>query len=146
MKAQLSKLFSMVLALMVVVGVATAAPANGGEHKIVIQVSSGDEATQNLALNNVANLQTALGIDNVEIELVAYGPGLSILTKASAQSARVASLAQQNVVFSACANTMKGIEKKTGSKPQLTDGVQVVPGGVIRIMDLQEQGYSYLRP
>ena len=36
--------------------------------------------------------------------------------------------------------------KKTGKEPKLAEGVGVVPGGVIRIMELQEQGYSYIRP
>lgn len=120
----------------------------GPMHKVAIQVSSGDPLTQKIALNNAVNLQQALGMDNVEIEVVAYGPGLSILTAnpKNEQADRVKSLAQQNITFSACANTMKGIEKKTGKKPVLVEGVKVVPGGVVRLMELQEQGYSYIRP
>ncbi len=116
------------------------------KHKVVIQVSSNDPQTQTLALNNVVNLQKHYGIDNVTVELVAYGPGLSILTKKSKESARVASLAMQDIRFSACHNTMEAIKKKTGKMPVLTKGVQVVPGGVVRISELQEQGYSYIRP
>lgn len=116
------------------------------EHKVVIQISSGDEATQTLALNNAVNVQTAYGPENVEVEVVAYGPGLSVLTNNNAAATRVKSLAIQGITFSACANTMKAIEKKTGSKPELTEGVKVVPAGVGRIIELQEQGYSYVRP
>ena len=117
------------------------------ERKLVIQVSDGDVKTQTIALNNAVNVQKTLGPGNVKIEVVAYGPGLSIFTKNSKLSQRVASLAMNDeMVFSACGNTMKKIEKKTGKKPVLTDGVKVVPGGVIRIMELQEQGYSYIRP
>lgn len=123
-----------------------ASVSKDGKHQVVIQVSSGDEATQNLALNNVANLQEALGIDNVEIEVVAYGPGLSILTKANKEGQRVESLAVQGVTFSACGNTIKGVTKKTGKEPVLLKGVKVVPGGVVRLMELQEKGYSYVRP
>ena len=124
-----------------------AAPASDVKNKVVIQVSAGDEATQNLALNNVANLQQALGMDNVEIEVVAYGPGLSILTKANKEGGqRVESLAVQGVKFSACGNTIKAVTKKTGKEPVLLKGVGVVPGGVVRIMELQQQGYSYVRP
>ncbi len=124
-----------------------AAPASDVKNKVVIQVSSGDEATQSLALNNVANLQQALGMDNVEIEVVAYGPGLSILTKANKEEGqRVESLAVQGVKFSACGNTIKAVTKKTGKEPVLLKGVGVVPGGVVRIMELQQKGYSYVRP
>lgn len=85
-------------------------------------------------------------MDNVEIEIVAYGPGLGMLTRQNEQSGRVQSLAMQDITFSACNNTMKGIEKKTGKMPELTEGVKVVPAGVTRIMELQEQGYAYVRP
>ena len=126
--------------------VGTAVAAETATHKVVIQVSSSDPETQNLALNNVANVQQLYGMDNVTVELVAYGPGLSLLTKQNKQSKRVESLAMQNVTFSACGNTIKAITKKTGKKPVLTEGVRVVPGGVGRIIELQEQGYSYIRP
>ena len=116
------------------------------QHKLVIQVSSDDPTTQNIALNNAVNIQKLFGMDNIAIEIVAYGPGLSILTKKSPESPRVKSLAMQNITFSACGNTMAAIEKKTGKKPVLTEGVGVVPGGVARIMALQEEGYSYIRP
>ncbi len=114
--------------------------------KLVIQVSSNDAATQRLALNNAVNVQKSLGIDNVIVEIVAYGPGLSLLTNESTQASRVSSLAMQDITFSACANTMNAVEKKTGKKPQLINGVEVVPTGVLRIMELQQQGYSYIRP
>ena len=116
------------------------------EHKVVIQVSTADPVTQKIALNNAVNIQKLLGPDNVAIEVVAYGPGLSILTPKSPESHRVPDLALQNITFSACGNTMKKITSKTGSEPQLVDGVRVVPAGVIRIMELQQQGYAYIRP
>ncbi len=120
--------------------------ASAEAQKLVIQVSSNDAGTQRLALNNAVNVQKSLGMDNVIVEIVAYGPGLSLLTNESTQASRVSSLAMQDITFSACANTMKAVEKKTGKKPQLIDGVKVVPAGVLRIMELQQQGYAYIRP
>jgi len=116
------------------------------KHKVVIQVSSASKKTQTIAMNNAVNLQKALGMDNVKIEIVAYGPGLKMMTANSKDAKRVSSLVQQGIRFSACHNTMLKIEKKTGHLPKLANGVKVVPGGVIRIMELQEQGYSYIRP
>jgi intracellular sulfur oxidation DsrE/DsrF family protein len=114
-------------------------------HKVVIQVSDDNPRTQKIALNNAANVQKAYG-DKAQVEVVAYGPGLSILTMESDLTNRVASMAEGGVTFSACGNTMKKIEKKKGSAPTLTEGVKVVPAGVGRIMELQEAGYSYVRP
>ncbi|MDH5426280.1 MAG: DsrE family protein [Gammaproteobacteria bacterium] len=120
--------------------------ALAADHKVVIQVSSKDPQTQTIALNVASNVQKHYGMDNVTIEIVAFGPGLSILTRKSPQSKRVSSLSQSDIKFSACANTMAKIEKKTGNKPKLTEGVAIVPAGAVRLMELQEQGYSYLKP
>ena len=120
--------------------------AMAAQHNVVIQVSSADPQAMNIALNNAVNIQKALGMDNVDVEIVAYGPGLKMLTAKHKLNKRVASLAQQNVTFSACGNTMKKMAKKSGKMPKLSEGVNVVPGGVLRIMELQQQGYSYIRP
>ena len=122
-------------------------PQSDGVHRMVIQVSTDDPRTQTIALNNAINLQKELGPGNVHVEIVAYGPGLTLLTRQSRQARRVANMTMYDeFTFSACNNTMKKIQRRKGRMPKLIDGVKVVPAGVIRIMELQEQGYSYLRP
>jgi intracellular sulfur oxidation DsrE/DsrF family protein len=115
-------------------------------NKIVIQVSTDDPRTQKIALNNAVNLQKLYGIDNIQIEIVAYGPGLGLMTTKSGQASRVTSLAMQDITFSACGNTMKKVAKKSGKMPELLEGVGQVTAGVARIMELQQQGYAYIRP
>jgi uncharacterized protein len=115
-------------------------------HKVIIQVSTDDVSTQKMALNNAVNLQKLYGLDNVIIEIVAYGPGLGILTTESAVASRVESLALQDIRFSACQNTMDAQKQKTGLLSVLLDGVTTVNAGVARIIELQEQGYAYIRP
>lgn len=144
-KKYLVNLLLPLLAVSLLVG-ATNVMAGDTAHKLVIQVSTDDARTQKIALNNAVNLQKLYGMDNVAIEIVAYGPGLGLLTTKSKQAARVKSLALQNITFSACGNTMNKIAKKTGKKPKLVEGVGVVKAGVARIMALQEDGYSYIRP
>jgi intracellular sulfur oxidation DsrE/DsrF family protein len=146
LKYQLIKFILPIVGAGLLLGAFTTVSAAEAPHKIVIQVSTDDARTQKIALNNAVNVQKLYGIDNVAIEIVAYGPGLGILTTKSKEAARVKSLAMQNIKFSACGNTMAKIEKKTGKKPQLTEGVGTVKAGVARIMALQEQGYAYLRP
>jgi len=138
---------TLLISFMMLAGLAnTAVAADDTKHKLVIQVSTDDARTQMIALNNAVNLQKLHGMDNVTIEIVAYGPGLGLLTTKSKEAGRVKSRAMQNITFSACGNTMAKVEKKTGKKPELTEGVKVVKAGVVRIMELQEEGYSYLRP
>lgn len=133
-------------AMLITLGGTAHAAELGAPHKIVIQVSTNDIDTQNLALNNAVNLQKHYGMDNVQIEIVAYGPGLSLFTSGNELSQRVASLAVQEIKLSACGNTIDKLTKKSGKAPDLTAGVGVVPAGVVRIMELHEQGYTYLRP
>ncbi|MHB8453841.1 MAG: DsrE family protein [Acidiferrobacterales bacterium] len=109
-------------------------------------MSSESPQLQTLALNNAANLQSLFGMHNIKIEIVAFGPGLSMLTTKSHEAKRVQSMAMHDITFSACHNTMKAMEKKTGHKVILLKGVGVVPSGITRIVELQEQGYSYVRP
>jgi len=142
-------MFALVVSMLGLTACSTTEAANedfGPKHKLVIQVSSADPLTQKIAMNNAVNVQKAYGVDNIAVEIVAYGPGLGMLTKKSKFSNRVESLAVQGIKFSACGNTIKKVTKKKGKKPKLTEGVVVVSAGVERIIDLQEQGYSYIRP
>ena len=120
--------------------------AQAANPKYVIQVSTDDARTQKIVLNNAANLQKYYGADKVDIEIVAYGPGLGILTTGNKNASRVEKMAMTNITFSACQNTMNGFKKKKGHFPKLTDGVGKTPSGVVRIGELQQQGYSYIRP
>ncbi len=115
-------------------------------HKLIIQVSTNDIRVQQTALNNAINLQKYYGMDNIDIEIVAYGPGLRMLTTNHTLAPRVSSLIYQDIRFSACGNTMHAIKEKTGFMPKLVEGVETVRAGVARIIELQEQGYSYVRP
>lgn len=145
---------SLTLALLAMVIITLAASTRNvladeelAQHKVVIQSSSSDPELQGLALVIAGNLQKHYGMDNVHIEVVAYGPGFGILTKGNPNEQKVKSLAAQNVKFSACEGTMKFIaSQNNGKMPELIAGVGTVPDGAVRVIELQEQGYSYLYP
>jgi hypothetical protein len=61
---------------------------------------------------------------------------------------RVKSLAENRptVQFKACGNTQTNMSKLEKKKVPLVAQASVVPSGVVRIIELQEQGWSYLRP
>jgi len=109
----------------------------------VIQVSDGDPKKWNLALNNAQNMQAALGKDNIQIEIVAYGPGLGMLKADSKVAPRINAALDASVQLSACGTTMR---KMHVTKADLVGGVGVVPGGVIEIMKRQSEGWAYIRP
>ena len=110
---------------------------------IVIQVSDNDPAKWNLALNNAKNLQDDVGEANVDIEIVAYGPGIGMLKLESPTGARIADAIKAKVKVTACENTMHG-QKLT--KDDMLTGISYVPAGVTEIMKKQYQGWAYLRP
>jgi intracellular sulfur oxidation DsrE/DsrF family protein len=110
---------------------------------IVIQVSDNDPAKWNLALNNAKNLQDDVGAANVEIEIVAYGPGIGMLKLESPTGSRIADAAKAGVKVTACENTMRG-QKLT--KDDMLTGISYVPAGVTEIMKKQHEGWAYLRP
>jgi len=141
----LSSLAAATLALLLVVGIAPAQaqPAASSKSKVVMQVSDGDAAKWNLALNNAKNLQADLGAGNVDIEIVAYGPGIGMLKADSAAATRVGEALASGVKVVACENTMRG-QKLT--KPDMLPDVGYVSAGVVEIMQKQQQGWAYIRP
>ena len=122
-------------------------------HRIVIQVDQNDPEVMNLALNNAKNVIEFYRGKNqdVDVEVVAYGPGLHMLRDdTSPVKDRIKELAEvsfpSNITFSACNNTKQGMEKREGHPITIIPQAHLVPAGVVRIMELEEQGYSYVRP
>ncbi len=113
------------------------------KHKVVFQVSDSDPAKWNLTLNNAQNVQTDLGADAVEIEIVAYGPGIGMLKGDSPVSQRIANAMQKAVKVVACENTMKA--QKLAPSDMLPN-IGYVPAGVVELIQKQQQGYAYIRP
>jgi len=113
------------------------------KNQVVIQVSDGDPARWNLALNNAKNLQSDLGTDNVQIEIVAYGPGLAMLKVGSPVAPRIDEAVLSGMTIFACENTMANQNVKRG---EILPGVSFVQAGVVEIMRKQQDGWTYLRP
>ncbi len=123
-----------------------AKPKAFAKQHVVMQVSQGDPRRWKLVLNNVANMMKYFGPDNVQVVVVAYGPGLKMLLKNSKMRERIQGLSSQGVEFDACHNTMEGMKRKTGHLPKLVGSAVVVPGGIVRIIQLQQHGYNYIKP
>jgi intracellular sulfur oxidation DsrE/DsrF family protein len=132
------------LALVVAGPVARAAAQPTPQHnRVVIQVSDADPAKWNLALNNARNLQTDLGANNVQIEIVAYGPGIGMLRLDSPVANRIGEARDAGVSVLACENTMKAQKL---ARADMLDTVGYVGAGVVEIMQRQQEGWAYLRP
>jgi intracellular sulfur oxidation DsrE/DsrF family protein len=122
-------------------------------HRMVIQVDQNDPTVMNLALNNATNVieyYRAKGED-IDVDVVAYGPGLHMFrADTSPVQDRIKNLKNyafpSRIQFSACNVTKAGMEKKEGHPIDVLSDVVMVPSGVVRLMELQEKGWSYIRP
>jgi intracellular sulfur oxidation DsrE/DsrF family protein len=113
------------------------------KQRVVFQVSDNDPAKWRLALNNATNVQADLGKDNVQIEIVAYGPGLEMLKAESKVADRLAGALDENVGLIACENTMTNTKV---TKDDMYSGIAYVKAGVTHLMKRQREGWAYIRP
>ena len=144
------------LATTALLSIALAAPGLAADVKtdrVAIQVNQNDPQVMNLALNNATNVIEYYRRKNeeVEVDIVTYGPGLHMLrSDTSPVQDRLKRLKEpafpSKIQFSACNNTRQGMAKAEGKEIPVVADATVVPSGVVRLMELQEQGWSYVRP
>ena len=143
------KIISTMIGLLLVT--TTMAFADAKKHKIAFHVDESDPKVMNLALNNLQNVSNyyAGKGEKVIIELVAYGPRMKMFVKGkSPVEDRISTMSMSidGLKFSACGNTHHKMSEKAGRDVALIDGVGMAPSGVVRLVELQEQGYAYVRP
>lgn len=110
---------------------------------VVIQVSEADPAKWEMALINARNVRRAYGDKPVGVEIVAYGPGLKMFHSNSQVAAELETISKSGVKLLACGNTMRMTQT---SRDDLSHAVDVVPAGIVEIMERQQDGYAYVRP
>jgi len=122
-----------------------------GAHHLILQVNTNDAAAMNLALNNATNVAQHykdLG-EKVKIEVVTFGPGLHMLrADTSPVKARIEemTLSTPEVSFKACGNTQEKMHKAENKDIAIVPQAEVVKSGVVRVMELQEKGWTYVKP
>lgn len=132
------------IAMMLTLASAPAAMAAdaGKKHHVLFHVTDSDPVKWNQALNNAGNIQKSVGKENVEIEIVVNGPGLDMMKFESAVGSRMGEAIKNGISLLACGTTMKAAKV---TEKDLYEGVKVVPGGVIQIMNRQEAGWTYIK-
>ena len=122
-------------------------------HHIAIQVDQNDPQVMNLVLNNATNVIEYYRGKNedVDVDIVAYGPGLHMLrADTSPVQDRIKHLRDTvfpgKIQFSACNNTKENMEKKEGKPVSIVSEAVIVPAGVVHLTELQEKGWTYIKP
>jgi len=121
---------------------ARAANAAPEKYQVVIQVSDPDPRLWAQAINYSENLQEGFGKDNVEVEIVALGQGIGLLKLDSPQGSRIPDALRRGVKITACEITMK---RQKLTRDDMLPGIGYVPGGLVRIIELQRQGWTYIK-
>ncbi|MFT4277259.1 MAG: DsrE family protein [Rhodopseudomonas sp.] len=140
-------------AVLLTVAAAPALAADAKPHRVAIQVDQNDPAVMNLALNNAANIIDYYKAkdEDVQVEVVTFGPGLHMLrADSSPVKDRIKQISDaafpSSIKFAACDNTKKGMEKHEGHAVSLIPQASEVPSGAVRLIELQGDGWAYLRP
>jgi intracellular sulfur oxidation DsrE/DsrF family protein len=121
------------------------------QHKMVIQVSREDTEGMNLALGNAINAKKLYDTrgERFQVEIVAYGPGITMFREdKSPVKERLIEAKKEipGIVYSMCGNAKAAAEKREGHEVVPIAGVGVVPAGIVRVAELEDQGYVYIRP
>ncbi len=113
------------------------------DYRVVVHLDEPDAKKHEAVLRNVRNLLEDLGEDRSEVELVAHGLGLDLLTGDTGLGGQLAELAARGVVLAACENTLRerGIPRE-----RLLAGVSLVPSGIGELVRRQREGWQYVRP
>ena len=116
-------------------------------HKVFYHLDEPGVDRARAVLTNIENHVHVVGWKNIEaLELVVHGPALrTFLAKDIDPEVRgkLETLLAGGLRFDACQNTMA--RQKIDLK-DLVEGATPVPSGVVRVMELQEAGYAYVRP
>jgi uncharacterized protein len=139
-----------------ILSIALASPglaADAKPHHIAIQVDQNDPQVMNLVLGNATNVIEYYRAKNeeVDIDITAYGPGLHMLRADTSPVAdRIKRMKDMvflgKIQFSACHNTMQNMEKTEGHPIKIVAEATEVPSGAVHLSELQEQGWTYLKP
>ena len=141
------------IALLSIVFAGSGFAAEDKSHHVAFHVDQNDPDVMNQTLNNATNVIEYYRARNeeVDVDIVTYGPGLNMLrVDTSPVQDRIKRLKDMvfpgKIQFSACNVTKTGMEKREGHAISIVPEATVVASGVVHLMGLQEQGWSYIRP
>jgi intracellular sulfur oxidation DsrE/DsrF family protein len=103
-----------------------------------------DGASLKIALTNITNLFKALETDSFTAVLLVNGPGIKLMARDNEEFAgEIRRIKELGAVIRVCRNAMNHF----GLTPeQICPECDIVPAGVIELIDLQRKGYAYIKP
>lgn len=118
--------------------------------KVLVHLTSSNVES---GLNTLDNLQQLLDDydhrkQDVLVEVVANGDGIKLLQSRIIPIARrISELTQlyDNLTFAACKNSIDQIKMAKGLEIKLIPGVKLIDSGIVKVIERQTQGWTYIR-
>jgi len=136
--------------LLLLITLQTYSPLNYADAKpenilnVVIHVSHSGKRIYQAAINYARHIRNRHG-DSANIAIVANGPSIGFLNSKNTYVSKIKGLFNTGVTFSACNATIQKLKAEKKPIP-IIDGVEIVPAGILKVLELQQQGYLYLQP
>ncbi|MBL7955163.1 MAG: DsrE family protein [Flavobacteriales bacterium] len=131
------------LILLVALLIGTGSIAQGGarQHRIIMQLTSGDTLVQKGLMRQLKNMKEAA--PGMQLEVVCHGPGMDLLmSDRSIVQPKITEFASNGIVFLACENTIK---ERNLDRTKVIAEAGYVKAGIIHIVERQEDGWSYIK-
>jgi len=116
------------------------------EHRVILQISDNEPAKEGLIVSISYKLLEVYGPDTVDVQVVAFGPGIDLLKADNPRRQQIDSLIAQGVTFNICGYTLETMERTTGKRPEMNPKAKLVSAGVPYILSLTEKNYTLVRP
>ena len=113
--------------------------------KAVFHIDMDNTPIFELTLANITNFLKNVGAENADVALVANGFAVKLFVKNAGVKfkERLEELAKQGVKFYVCNNALNA---HNVNKEDLFEFCEVVPAGITKIVELQKDGYAYIKP
>jgi uncharacterized protein len=114
-------------------------------YKAVFHVDQNEEPVMNLALNNVTNLLAAIPGQEHDLVVLFNGPAANLVAwdDVVVYLERIKDLTAKGVRFQVCRNAMERFEI---TDDQMIDECDIIPAGIVTLIDLQKNGFVYIKP
>jgi hypothetical protein len=121
------------------------AHADVPRYKLLLQVTEDSVDKLRLALKHAQHAQDELGRDNIEIELVAWGPGVNTFRYYTPLGDELKEAHYRGVRLVICEKSMRGAKLRIPDMIQ-TVNLSYVPSGLAEAVVRQSEGWTYAAP
>ena len=102
-----------------------------------------DAAALNMALTNITNYFDALVQEDFTAVLLVNGPAIRLMIADGEHARQIAAVAARGLRVRVCRNALRHFAV---AKETLLPACEIVPAGVVELVDLQNKGFAYIKP